>query len=191
MKLFTFATSSVFLGCIIIATTAPAAVIAQADDVVVNGVGVIAALRGRGSSGIIEKTRPPPPGSSVCTYAPDYACYPNTPAPGWPRCCNNKDTCAKEYGAGTTPPCQTKACAGTTAPPAGSWCLRAKQVCCSSSKKISNFGSFCTYYGFKQPRSFVASFEEEMMMMMMQEEGMITADEYSIDCRTCGNGKCA
>jgi hypothetical protein len=59
MKLFTFATSSVFLGCIIIATTAPAAVIAQADDVVVNGVGVIAALRGRGSSGIIEKTRPP------------------------------------------------------------------------------------------------------------------------------------
>ena len=97
MKLFTFATSSVFLGCIIIATTAPAAVIAQADDVVVNGVGVIAALRGRGSSGIIEKTRPPPPGSSVCTYAPNYACYPNTPAPGWPRCCNDKDTCAKEY----------------------------------------------------------------------------------------------
>jgi len=186
MKLFTFATSSVFLGSII-ATTTPAAVIAQVDDVV-NNVGVIAALRGQHGSGI-EK-RPLPPGSSVCTYAPNYACYPNTPAPGWPRCCNNKDTCAKEYGAGKTPPCQTKACAGTTAPPAGSWCLRAKQVCCSSSKKISNFGSFCTYYGFKQPRSFVvASFEEEMMMM--QEEGMITADEYSIDCRTCGNGKCA
>jgi hypothetical protein len=99
----------------------------------------------------------------------------------------NKDTCAKEFGAGKTPPCQTKACAGTT-PVAGSWCFHARQVCCSSSKKINQYSSFCAYYGFKQPR-FVATFEEEMMMM--QEEGMITANEYSIDCRTCGSGKCA
>jgi hypothetical protein len=46
--------------------------------------------------------------------------------------------------------------------------------------------SFCLYYDFKMPR-FVATFEEEMMM---QEEGMITADQYSIDCNTCGHGKC-
>lgn len=166
----------------------PITVIAQANDDVNNNVGVIAALSGH-SYGSIEMS-PPAPGSSVCTYAPNYGCYPNTPTPGWPRCCNNKDTCAKEYGAGKTPPCQTKACASTTDPVAGSWCLRAKQVCCSSSKKISNFSSFCTYYGFKQPR-FVAAFEEEEEMMMMYVEGMITADEYSIDCRTCGNEKCA
>ena len=184
MKLFTFATPSIllFLGSI---TATPATVVAQANNVNNNVGGVIAALRGH-SHGSIEESSPP--GSSVCTYAPNYGCYPNTPTPGWPRCCNNKDTCAKENGAGKSPPCQTKACAGTTTPVAGSWCFRARQVCCSSSKKINQYSSFCTYYGFKQPR-FVATFEEEMMMM--QEEGMITANEYSIDCRTCGSGKCA
>ena len=84
MKLFTFATPSIllFLGSI---TATPATVIAQANNVNNNVGGVMAALRGH-SHGSIEESSPP--GSSVCTYAPNYGCYPNTPARGWPRCCN-------------------------------------------------------------------------------------------------------
>ena len=54
---------------------------------------------------------------------------------------------------------------------------------------ISTVHSVRTMASNSHVSRFVATFEEEMMMM--QEEGMITANEYSIDCRTCGSGKCA
>ena len=75
-KLFTFATPSIllFLGSI---TATPATVIAQANNDN-NNVGVVAALRGHSHGSIEESARP---GSNVCSYAPDYYCYPNTLRP--------------------------------------------------------------------------------------------------------------
>jgi hypothetical protein len=133
-------------------------------------------------------------------YAPthtNYACYPNTPRPGFGRVVVIiRIPARRSMARGKTPPCQTKACAGTTAPPGGELVspFQTGLTAHRARRLVDSVHSVRIFYGFIQPRSFVASFEEEMMMMMMmmmQEEGMITADEYSIDCRTCGNGKCA
>lgn len=48
--------------------------------------------------GTVEQARAQP-GSSICTYSPNYACYTN----GWPSCCTtNPSSCPS-----TPPPCET------------------------------------------------------------------------------------